>query len=281
VTAPEIVLINGTAGSGISPLDRGLQFGDGLFETIACRHGRARLLAWHLERLELGCARLGIQLREAEQVRAEVHALAREADRSIIKVIVTRGDAQARGYAPTGNEKATRITVRYPWPHETAATSQDGVKVCTLAMRLGENPALAGIKHTNRLEQILARAEWSSADVAEGILFSSSGNLVSGTMTNAFIVRGSQVQTPVIDRCGVAGVMRRLVLREAMRAHISVQECVLRADDLERAEELFLTNARIGIWPVRELDGRVFVPGPVTRRLQQLIAPPLEEPADE
>src|SRR5579871_4019371 len=196
----------------VSPLDRGLHFGDGLFETIACCRGRPRFLALHLERLAVGCARLRIDFPQLQSVRPEIEALAGDAERAIIKVLVTRGLAIARGYAVSGQERATHLTIRYPWPAEDPARAQDGVCVRTLAMRLGENPHLAGLKHCNRLEQILARQEWSEPDVAEGLLFSSSGRLISGTMSNVFIVSDSRIRTPRIDRCGVAGVMRRVVL---------------------------------------------------------------------
>jgi 4-amino-4-deoxychorismate lyase len=148
-------------------------------------------------------------------------------------------------------------------------------------MRLGENPRLAGLKHCNRLEQVLARAEIANAPhLSEGILFSSSGNLVSGTMTNVFLVRESVLLTPRIDQCGVAGVMRRVVLREARQAGIPTRECELRSENLQAADEVFLTNARIGIWPVRSVDDRILTPGPITRHLQTMLQPLLSEPAD-
>jgi len=281
--ASELVLVNGQAGgAGISTFDRGLQYGDGLFETIACRSGVARFLEWHLERLALGCERLRIPV-QLSDIRDEVRMLAREADSAIIKVMLTRGSATARGYAPSGSEKPTRITFRQAWPSEDPAARQDGVRVCIAALRLGENPALAGLKHLNRLEQVLARMELMGTAgecVAESLLFSRSGRLVSGCMSNVFIVRDSRVQTPRIDVCGVSGVMRRVVLSEAARAGIAAEECLLHAADLEDAQEIFLTNARIGIWPVRALQSRALSPGPVTRRLQQHLAPMLEEPRD-
>ena len=284
--APEVVLVNGSPGppvaasQAVSPFDRGLHFGDGLFETIACRRGRPRFLSWHLERLALGCARLHIAEPDLEEIREEVRALARDVDSAILKVILTRGPAVARGYAPTGRENPTRITFRYAWPAENPAWSQDGVRVRTAALRLGENPALAGLKHLNRLEQVMAKAESTDAQIAECVLFSSSGRLISGTMTNIFIVRKSLVYTPRVDLCGVAGVMRRWVLNEAASMNLSCEEAVLRAGDLEDADEIFLTNARIGIWPVRQFDARSLEPGPVTRGLQQRLAPILEDPKD-
>lgn len=284
-SAPELVLVNGhAAGAGISWFDRGLHYGDGLFETIACRGGVARFLEWHLERLSLGCERLRIPLHDLSEVRDEVRTLARAVDSAIIKLILTRGSAIARGYAPTGAEKPTRITFRQAWPSEDPGARQDGVRVRIAALRLGENPALAGLKHLNRLEQVLAKMESmdtpDALPVQETLLFSSSGQLVSGSMSNVFIVRGSRVQTPRIDVCGVAGVMRRVVLSEAARAGIPAEECSLRAEDLHDAQEIFLTNARIGIWPVRALESRVLSPGTVTRQLQLQLRPLLEEPAD-
>jgi len=276
-----VVLVNGVRDAGVSALDRGVHFGDGLFETIACVRGRPRFLPLHLERLEFGCGRLGVAAPNLEDIRAEVVQLARDVDRAIVKVLVTAGEALARGYARAGNETATRITIRYPWPHESAAQLHDGVMVRTLTLRLGENPRLAGLKHCNRLEKILARAELATdSGHEEGILFSSSGNLVSGTFSNVFLVRDGCLLTPRIDLCGVAGVMRRVVLREARQVGIPTRECELRAADVQAADEMFLTNARIGIWPVRSLDARELTPGPITCHLQSVLAPLLDEPAD-
>jgi len=275
------MLVNGVPATTVSVMDRGVQFGDGVFETIACVNGRPRFLLLHLERLEFGCERLGIKPPNLDEITAEVLGLVSGVERAIVKVLVTAGEAVARGYARSGHETATRITIRYPWPHDDPAQLHDGVMARTLTSRLGENPRLAGLKHCNRLEQILARRELDNdPHLAEGILYSSCGNLVSGTMSNVFLVRESCLLTPRIDLCGVAGVMRRVVLREARRGGIPARECELRAENLQAADEIFLTNARIGIWPLRSLDDRVLTPGPVTRHLQSVLQPLLNEPAD-
>lgn len=277
-------LIDGVAAGGLSVLDRGLHFGDGVFETIACVHGHPRFLSLHLERLDHGCRALGFTPPPVAHLRAEVERLAGEQQRSIVKLIVTRGPATVRGYAVSGRERATRVAIRYPWPVEDPVLQQHGVSVRVAAMRLGENPALAGLKHCNRLEQILARSEPQGAATAEALMLSRSGKLVSGTMTNVFLVDGTpqspRLRTPAIDVCGVAGVMRRVVLREAARAGITAIEGALWPADLESATEVFLTNARVGIWPVGRLEGRPLTPGPLTRRMQSLLEPLLEEPAD-
>jgi len=260
-------------GAAVSVLERGLHYGDGLFETIACVAGKPRLLERHLRRLASGCERLGIVPCDLASIENEVRELAAGAPRAIIKVLLMRGPAFARGYALTGRERPVRLALRYAWPEEPPGAAEQGMRVRLAALRLGENPALAGIKHCNRLEQVLVRREWSDPGIGEALLFSSSGALVSGTMSNVFLVHGSKLLTPSIDRCGVAGVMRETVLDLAAQLGIAAEERRLERAELAGADELFLTNALIGIRPVRELDGVSVAAGPVTRRLQrQLMA---------
>jgi len=268
---PEVVRIDGREARAVSALDRGLHYGDGLFETIACLEHRPRLLERHLARLEAGCRRLALAT-DLAAVAAEVRELAAGAGRAIVKVLVTRGVATARGYAPSGTERPTRITLRYAWPEDDAHLAQDGVRVRIAATRLGENPALAGLKHCNRLEQVLARAELRDAELAEALMFSSGGRLISGTMSNVFLVHQGRLATPRLDACGVAGVMRAAVLEAAAVAGIPAAEDALGALELERAEEIFLTNALIGVRPVRELQGAPREVGAVTRALQAQLA---------
>lgn len=273
------VWIDGRRADSVSALDRGLHFGDGVFETIACIKGRARFLPLHLERLALGCARLKLPAPGPRQLTAGIEQAAAQADRSMVKLLVTRGRAVRRGYA-AGGEQGSWLVIRYPWPEEDPALAHSGVRVRTAATRLGENPALAGLKHLNRLEQILARNEDCVAEAEEALMLSHSGKLISGTMTNVFLVDGTaerpRLRTPDLSLCGVAGIMRRVVLREAALAGLPALECPLTPGDLAAAGEVLLTNARIGIWPVRSIDGRPLAPGPVTRRLQQRLAPLLE-----
>jgi 4-amino-4-deoxychorismate lyase len=271
--SPELVLINGRASVAVSALDRGLHFGDGLFETIGCVDGAPRFLELHLERLASGCARLGLAAPESGALEAEVRRLAGESARSIIKVLLTRGAALARGYAPSGAEPPTRVTLRYAWPEEDGSLAHEGVRVRVARTRLGENPVLAGIKHCNRLEQVLARAEWTDPTIAEALLYSSSGALISGTMSNVFLVRDGTLCTPRLDRCGVAGIMRRVVLAAAAQAGIAAEERTLGSRDLAAAGEVFLTNALMGVRPVRELEGRALSVGAVTRAVQERLAP--------
>jgi 4-amino-4-deoxychorismate lyase len=277
---PDLLLVDGEPSSQLSALDRGLHYGDGLFETIACQRGRARFLALHLKRLTKGCERLGLRAPDLQSLRAQIEQLVPVAAPVLIKLIVTRGRATARGYRSRGDEQSTQVLLRYPASPEDPSLAHDGIVARVADLKLGENPALAGIKHLNRLEQVLANRETDASGALESLLFSSSGRLISGTMTNVFLVRDSEVATPRLDLCGVEGVMRSVVMREAHQAQRPIEERALWRADLDAAQEIFLTNARIGIWPVRMLEGRTLTPGPVTRHLQQLLQPLLEAPAD-
>lgn len=273
----DAVLLNGEPSRDVSVFDRGLHFGDGLFETLSCRAGKPRFLRLHLERLAEGCARLGLKGCDLATVRAEVLQLASQADASIVKIIVTRGDARVRGYGIDGSEQVTRLALRYPWPAQTPA---EGFRVGLGAMRLGENPALAGLKHLNRLEQVLAQREKDARQLDELLLSSSSGRLISGIASNVFLVRAGVLHTPRLDVCGVAGIMRRVLLKEARKAGIASEEAALRVEDLDAADEVFVSSSRLGLVPVVSIESRERAVGPVTRRLEALIAPMLENPVD-
>jgi 4-amino-4-deoxychorismate lyase len=251
--------------------DRGLEFGDGLYETIAVVHGRARLLERHLARLRRGCERLGIAPPEADILRDEVEAAARTPGAGVVKLVVTRG-AGGHGYAPARDALPTRVVLASAARVRPTDWAEVGVAVRFCALRLGTQPALAGLKHLNRLEQVLARAEWTDPAIAEGLLLDVHGHVVCGTMTNVFAVLDGVAVTPRLDRCGVAGVMRAALLEALPGAGVPVAERDLTPDELGRSSEVFLTNALIGAWPVRELDGRGYAPGSVVRRAQAFAA---------
>jgi 4-amino-4-deoxychorismate lyase len=275
-SAPILVQIDGRPATAVDVLDRGLHYGDGLFETIACRAGRARFVDLHLQRLAEGCARLGIRYLDFAGLAAQIGTVAATQSQCLIKLILTRGSATARGYGAQGDEVARTVLLQYGWPPGDSTSWERGIAVRSARGRLGENPALAGLKHLNRLEQVLIRGEWTDQDIQEALVFSSSGWLVSGTMSNVFLVRDGRLMTPAITSAGVRGVMRRVVMDEAQRCGLEVAETVLDAAALSAAAEIFLTNARIGIWPVRAVDGYERAVGPVTRQLQQRLLPLLE-----
>ena len=262
-------LVDGKPGR-VDPRDRGLAYGDGLFETMAARAGQVRWLDHHLDRLAEGCRRLAIPLPERNALRREVDAVCPATGRAIIKLIVTRG-VGARGYGPPDEPRAMRIVGRERWPAHPASYYTQGIELRTLTLRLGENPALAGIKHLCRLEQVLARIELNDLSAQEGLLLDTSGFVVGGTASNLFAVSGTTLCTPALERCGVSGVMRRAVLESCSQIGLHAEEADLAPAALGDADELFVTNAVIGIWPVREFDGQTCRKGEVTHRLQRLL----------
>jgi 4-amino-4-deoxychorismate lyase len=263
-------LINGRAGGGIDSADRGLQYGDGLFETISCRDGEPRWLGLHLERLQHGCERLQIAFRDIELLRAEIRTVAAGQQRCIVKVIVTRGTATRRGYAPAGDERPTRIVSRHDWPEPPVRTA-DGFRLGISSVPLGTNPLLAGLKHLNRLEQVLAQMQRDAATVDEVLMLSTAGQVIGGSMSNVFLADDQGLFTPELGACGVAGVMRRLVLEAAATLGQPVSVRPVAASELAAAREVFVTNVRWGLQSVRLLDGRA-LPGDVhARRLRTVI----------
>ena len=239
------IWINGRRGTVIDCRDRGLQYGDGLFETMLVRRGCIRLLELHLERLSEGCRRLALAA-PAAGIEREVVLRARQCTDGVLKLILTRGRG-ARGYRPTGDARCTRVLSLYPLPSGPAGART--VRLCRT--RLGINPDLAGLKTLNRLESVMARAEWRDERIWEGLMRDVEGSIVCGTMSNVFLRRGSTLMTPALDRCGVAGIMRRWVLEQAADLHLAVWQGRLPIEAFRDAEEVFMTNAVQGIVPVR------------------------------
>lgn len=190
---------------------------------------------------------------------------------AVVKVTLTRGPA-SRGYALPEPSHPTRIVAAFAPPAWPASHAGEGVAVRRCALVLSEQPRFAGAKTLNRLENVFARSEWRDPQVAEGLLGDAAGRVIEGTMSNLFVVAGGRLSTPPLDRCGVVGAQRERVRELAARDGLACEEAALRWEDLPAAEEMFLTNSLIGIWPVARLDERRWVPGPVTRRLQALLA---------
>jgi 4-amino-4-deoxychorismate lyase len=180
---------------------------------------------------------------------------------------VTRGSG-GRGYRPPAEVKITRVLLRYPWPDYPAAWAETGIELRICRTRLGSNPLLAGMKHLNRLEQVLARAEWTEG-AAEGLMLDAEGHVVEGTMTNVFASRQGLLVTPALDQAGVAGVTRRHILENVEREGISVRVRRLSLDEFLNSEEIFVCNSIAGVWPVNRVESRRYAVGPMTRLAQR------------
>lgn len=264
-----MILINGQPDNRIPVTDRGLQYGDGLFETLAFRQGEIEFLEAHLARLLLGCERLNIPFHEIDKLKFELVTLCTQlAEDSVIKIILSRGSG-GRGYKAPADAEPLRIISSHPMP-DYPEHCQQGVQIRLCQHRLGINPGLAGIKHLNRLEQVLARSEWDDDSCREGLMLDVQDRLVEGTMSNLFVAKAGKLFTPAIIDNGIAGIMRAEVIQLARDNAIEVVETELTVEDLYQADEVFLTNSIIHIWPVTALPekNKHWPHGIMTHRLQ-------------
>jgi 4-amino-4-deoxychorismate lyase len=251
--------INGRRGGSLDPGDRGLHYGDGLFETMRVHQSEIRLLELHLERLYAGCKHLKIAAPAPRQLRAELRRIAAGGHEAILKLIVTRGvtlKGGRPGYRPSGKERATRIVSLHALaPAALGAEASTPVRVRLCRTPAGISPAQAGLKTLNRLESVIARSEWTDPRIWDGLMADTEGHWVCGTMSNLFLRQGTQLWTPPLDRSGVAGVMRRWVMQAAPRLQLRARQRRVRWTDLTAADEVFLTNAVVGIKSVGSIAG--------------------------
>jgi 4-amino-4-deoxychorismate lyase len=274
-------LINGNTGDQLPITDRGLHYGDGVFETIKVQGDT--LCHWrdHMARLVDGCDRLrlpkpdtGVLETEARQLLQMAAAPGASDEQRILKIIVTRGSGQ-RGYRLPDPCQPTRIVALYSYPDYPADLWSKGVRLTMCTTRLACNRSLAGIKHLNRLEQVLARSEWDDEGIADGIMLDQQAHVIETTMSNLFFVKNGTLLTPDLSDCGVAGVMRNQVLRLAEQLQQPVQIGHYFTEDLSSADEIFITNSVHGIWPVRQINEQPQLePGPVTRQLMDAALQP-------
>lgn len=258
-------LVNGET-TGLDPADRGLAYGDGLFETMAAERGHIRWLDLHLDRLEAGCRLLEIPSFSRSLLEQEIRAHCPSDGRAVVKLIVTRGSG-TRGYMPPEPATPTRVLSISDWPDYPSSHYLNGIEVHVCRLRLSDNTLLAGIKHLCRLEQVLAQLELRGHTAQQGLLLDTTGHVVGGTSSNVFAVIGGELATPSLLRSGIKGVMRRAVLEAAHTLGIRAAERDLTLADMLAANELFVTNSLFGIWPIAQIDGQRFPVGPTTRRL--------------
>lgn len=252
--------------------DRGLNYGDGLFETCRVHAGQPVWWDAHWRRLERSARILALPLPEQAFVLAQALALLDGAASGVLKLLLSRG-AGGRGYAPPPAPTPTLVLARHALPPATGPLT---LRWCRTPLAI--QPALAGIKHLNRLEQVLARAEWSDPDVHEGLMCDTDGRVVCATAGNVFALVDGRWLTPSVARCGVAGITREWLLAR----HPAMAEAELRPADLERAQAVFLCNAVRGIQPVARLGSRTFAGSDEVARLRADLArvePAFAEPA--
>ncbi|NNM81630.1 MAG: aminodeoxychorismate lyase [Burkholderiales bacterium] len=243
-----MVLINGMEADSVSVHDRGFLYGDGVFRTFRFENGIP--LHWDLQyaKLSSDCNALGIDCPPESRFREDLEKFG--IGNFVVKIIVTRGIG-ARGFLPEEGMVANRLVMTSPLPENPKR--EIVARLCDL--RLSHQPRLAGIKHLNRLENVLARSEWRDPGISEGILLDLEGNVIEGTMSSLFFFRNGRLHAPDLSRCGVSGVQRKRVLEIGRRNGIETVTGHFGIELLMDADEIFLVNSVIGLWQVRRFEG--------------------------
>jgi 4-amino-4-deoxychorismate lyase len=256
-------LVDGMATDQVPVDDRGLRYGDGVFETVRIADGVPIWWDAHLARLERGCVALGLAMPPTGLLAAELACLFPAGGDGVLRLQLTRGDGE-RGYRPESGTPSRRILVRSAVPPPL----RQPLAVGWAGLRLAIQPQLAGLKHLNRLEQVLAARECVAQGFDDVLVMDADDAVTCGVASNLFLVRDGRLQTPLLDRCGIAGTCRGWLLA----AHPDVRVARLSRAEVEQADELFLCNSVRGILPVRRLGDRELPPGPFTRALARQLA---------
>lgn len=263
-------LINGepvaNTGVTLNVMDRGLHYGDGVFETMRLENDRLRNWPAHFRRLQAGCERLQVTAPSQALVENEIAKLTQGVKSGVVKLIVTRGEG-GRGYRPPTEARPTRVISLHTLP-----LSNNGIVVRWCDTRWSRNARLAGIKHLNRLEQVLAQNEWHDDAIDEGIMLDTEGEVISATASNIFIVKGESLVTPDLRFSGIRGVLRERVLHAASALQLAIDERAVWPHDIQTADEVFVTNAVRGIRSVLQLESKTWSTTTLTCRLRDYLA---------
>lgn len=260
--------LNGDPTSRINMQDRGLSYGDGVFETIAVINHRPIWLDRHIERLINSAEHLKIPTNGLENSLLKDLEGVSYPETSVLKIIVTRG-CGGRGYLSDKTQLPSRIIQLSTMPNYQDFQRQ-GIRLCGIeGFKLSTNPFLAGHKHLNRIEQVMARMEVDPELADEGITTDLEGNMIEGTMSNLFWVEGGVLFTPNLDKNGVNGIVRQWVLEKACEESIEIHSGHYPLKRLNDADEIFVTNSLMGIVAAKSLNGQNRPIGPLSRQLQK------------
>lgn len=261
-------LIDGQWQTSLPANDRAVQFGDGCFTTAALRNGKISFISQHVRRLQLACEKLLIPFNDWQLLADEMQSLALKHQLGVLKVIITRGRG-GRGYGRANCSDPTRILSVSAFPAFYEDWKTNGITLALSPVCLGVNPHLAGIKHLNRLEQVLIRAHLEQTDAQEALVLDSNGWLTECCAANLFWRKGKTVFTPFVDMAGVNGTMRQHIIAQLAGTQWHVREVRERIDTLSDADELILCNALMPVVPVKQAESWHYT----ARELYHFLAP--------
>ncbi len=268
-TGPTASWVNGQPADRISIFDRGLTYGDGVFETIRVNTAPV-LLSLHLARLARGTKVLSIPV-DFQFLKQEINRFLAGRSQGILKIVITRGEG-GRGYAPPQEPSSSRILSWHSLTTYPESHSLLGVNLFDCETTLAQGGRLAGIKHLNRLEQVLARSEWGLKNFQEGLVCDDEERIVEAVFSNILMVKNGELHTPGLAKAGVSGVMREWLLNRLSGEGVTVMEREIPKKEIYTMDEVFLSNSVFGVWPVRSFGSITWAPGPVTKLSQRLIS---------
>ena len=260
--------INGKLTNKISVEDRAVQYGDGVFETIAVKENLLEFWKEHYLRLNKGCKVLKIKCPSELFLKKEINKFVKKIKKKkfILKIIISRGIG-GRGYNLPKKAKPTRILGAYNWPNYSKANLKKGIKMDVCKIKIATQPYLSQIKHLNRLEQIIARSEWQGKNISESIMLDFNKNVIEGTMSNIFGVKKNIFYTPEIEFSGIQGVMRNQILKLLKKNKEKYKIKKIKLKELLNFDEVFVCNSIFGIWPVKQILKKNFSFGKKTKEL--------------
>ncbi|RDV27421.1 aminodeoxychorismate lyase [Alteromonas aestuariivivens] len=258
--------------------DRAANYGDGVFTTMAVDQGRVALFRRHLDRLQHDSAKLGISF-DAEALAAQIRSHATDMQHGVLKVLLSAGEG-GRGYARSAQCSSGIFITRHMLPEHYNQWRQSGIQVDVSSLKLARQPALAGLKHLNRLEQVLIKRELANSTAQDAIVCDQQGCVVETSAANLFWLRDGIWYTPELSDCGVAGVMRGFLLDWFANSGVTVEVGRYSLSQLGQAQAVMLCNALMQIVPVTGMGGaaeQTFDPEPVRQLANNVITSYQEE----
>ena len=270
-------LINGSFDATISPFDRGFAYGDGVFRTLVMRNGVPESWPQHYQKLVADCAAINIVCPSAELLMSDLQQLflidargdenSSAENSSVAKIIITRGEGN-RGYTPPPITAPMRVVTKSAMPEYPETRFIDGVNLIVCETRLAAQPLLAGIKSLNRLENVLARMEWHSPDIADGIFLDTNDNVIECTAANIFARFGDTLITPSLTECGVAGVTRQRIIELAHTLSFKISVETFNLEKLLMADEVIICSSLYGAWQVKSIQEKTIKTGAMAANIR-------------
>ncbi|PKG81783.1 aminodeoxychorismate lyase [Colwellia sp. 75C3] len=246
--------VNGQQQTDITITDRGLAYGDGIFTTAKIVKGKVILLDKHIERLVYGCQRLKIQAPSRQRLMEQLQSAAKDFPLAVVKVMITAGSG-GRGYSRVGlSDNATNLIIMVSdFPNHYQVLAHRGINLGDSKQQIATSSMLGGIKHLNRLEQVLLRAELDERIEDDLIVTNCQGNVIEATSSNLFYWFNEQLCTPDVSTSGVDGIIRQTIIAKSPQ----VKVCKTKLGDLKQAQAMFICNSLMGIMPVKKYNNRI------------------------